>query len=190
MVAIEIVGSVSEILRMLEEAKFGERHVIVYPDLDGFNKICGQYTKKHLERDNEIVVLLPFYQTVDSVTVNLHRQYNIDVRKYGEQGSLLIMDSYKTYTGFREDRELLFRRILSHAAMSSKNGISILMDMGVFSFIQEIEMIAVNFRDFLSSQQELNIKAFFSYHKKDYDKLSEEKKSIRFSNNYTSFIVG
>jgi len=173
---------------MLEEAKFGERYVIVYPELADFRKIYAQYTKKHLEQDNEIVVLLPYYETIDKVITNLQK-HDIDVANYGRQGYLLVMDSYKTYTGFQEDRELLFKRLLSHAAMSAKKGISFFMDMGVFSFIDEMEKLATSYRDLIPTEQTFQIKGFFSYHQKDYAKLSSQQKAIRFSNNYKSLIV-
>jgi hypothetical protein len=188
-VGIEIVGSIPEILRLLEDAKFGERHVVVYPDLDDFRKIYGQYTKKHVEQDNEVVVLLPFYETVDSVITFLHRQQGIDVAKHGKEGSLLIVDSYKAYSGFVEDRELFYKRVVSHAAFSGKRGISILMDMGASSFIKDIERIAVNYQSMIPPQRALQVKGFFSYHRKDYEKLSESQKSARFSNNYKSLII-
>jgi len=78
----------------------GEHHVIVYQDLVGFRKIYGQYTKKYPEQDDELVVLLPHYETVDSVIVVLQKA-GVDVSTYGRQGFLLIMDAYKTYSGFQ-----------------------------------------------------------------------------------------
>lgn len=83
MAGVEIVGTIPKIPNLLEESKFGERHVVVYQDLDDFREIYGTYTKKHLEQDNEVVVLLPFYETVDSVIVFLHRRHNINVATHG-----------------------------------------------------------------------------------------------------------
>jgi hypothetical protein len=185
---MEIVGTIPEILGLLDEARSGERHVIVYPDLVGFRKIYGQYTKKHLEQDNELVVLLPHYETVDSVIAVLQKA-GVDVATYGRQGFFLIMDAYKTYSGFQEDRDLLFKRILTHAAFSGKTGISIILDMGVFSFIEDVHRLAAGHRNIVPPQGSFKIKGFLSYHMKDYNKLSKEQKAIRFSENYKTLLV-
>jgi hypothetical protein len=185
---MEIVGTISEILGLLDEARSGERHVIVYPDLVGFRKIYGQYTKKHLEQDNELVILLPHYETVDSVIAVLQKA-GVDVATYGRQGFLLIMDAYRTYSGFQEDRDLLFKRILTHAAFSGRTGISIILDMGVFSFIEDVHRLAAGRRNIVPAQESFKIKGFLSYHMKDYSKLSKEQKAIRFSENYKTLLV-
>lgn len=109
-----------------------------------------------------MVVLLPYYETVDSVITFLHRHHNIDVAKYGRSGFLLITDAYKTYMRFQEDRDLFFKRLLSHAAMSDKNGISFFMDMGISSMVQDLEKHVVGYQKIIPDKQQFKIKAFFS----------------------------
>ena len=185
---MEFVGTIPEILGLADEARSGERHVIVYPDQIGFRKIYGQYTKRHLGQDNELVVLLPHYETVDSVIAVLQNA-GVDVATYGRLGFLLIMDAYKTYSGFSEDRDLLFKRILTFAAFSGKTGISIILDMGVFSFIEDVHRLAAGHRNIVPAQGSFKVKGFLSYHMKDYNKLSKEQKAIRFSENYKTLLV-
>jgi hypothetical protein len=64
-----------------------------------------------LEDNNEIVLIIPYYETTEMVRSvlsgeNKNNQSNIiDVRKYEKQGSLMIIDSVKAY--FRSDIDLM-----------------------------------------------------------------------------------
>ncbi|HYZ58403.1 MAG TPA: hypothetical protein VE544_02005 [Nitrososphaeraceae archaeon] len=60
------------------------------------------YTRSALV-DSEIVLFLPYLETVGSVKRILSEDSaNIDVRKYEKEQSLLIMDSLKGYFGLQE----------------------------------------------------------------------------------------
>ena len=73
--------------------------------------VYSQYTKIQLEDNNQIVLILPYYETTDMVRLalsgrNVYDDKNgnnsfdysgIEVEKYEKEGSLLIMDSLKGY---------------------------------------------------------------------------------------------
>ena len=188
MAAVDIVGTSTEILSLMDGRFQDDRQIIVYPSLDDFRRIYSKYTKKHLERENDIVVLLPYYETVDNVIAVLQKN-GVDVAAFGRQGFLIIRDAYKTYSGFGEDRELLFKRILLHAAATGRTGVSIILDMGAFSLITEVQSMAMSYQGILPRHGPLKVRGFLSYHKDDYARLSQEQKTIRFAGNYKILLV-
>jgi hypothetical protein len=62
--------------------------------------MCSQYIKIVLSNGNEIVLILPFLETVYNVRrILTENSTNINVRKYEKEQLLLILDSLKGYFG-------------------------------------------------------------------------------------------
>jgi hypothetical protein len=95
---------------------------MVYPDLMTLRGVYSHYTKMQLEHNNEIVLILPYYETTNMVRLTLSGETTysengnnsfgysgMDVNKYEKEGSLIIMDSLKGYfpsevqTGFHNN---------------------------------------------------------------------------------------
>lgn len=175
--------SIAEILRMLDSID-GERYVVVYNDLGAFRKIYSHFTKKRIE-SNEVVVLLPYYETIDRVRLILD-QSRIDVRRQETHGNVAIVDSYATYLGFQQDSMLLFNRLVTHALVSKKSGISIMADMGAFFLIDQIAEIA---RRNQPSEGSMKVTGFCTCHKRDFEKLSDGQKRAIFSSGHEVLMV-
>ena len=133
---------------------------MVFPDLMTLRGVYSHYTKMQLEDSNEIVLILPYYETTEMVRLTLSGEtiYNengnnpygysgIDVNKYEKEGSLIIMDSLKGYfysigkSGFhinsdtpKGDLGLMsyLEILLKQAERQKKNGVTVLSDMGSF----------------------------------------------------------
>jgi hypothetical protein len=97
---------VSEALDLFKGSLPGTHCLMVYPDLMTLRGIYSHYTKIQLEDNNEIVLILPYYETTDMVRLALSGRDNsnnpfgfsgINVSKYEKDGSLIIMDSLKVY---------------------------------------------------------------------------------------------
>src|SRR6188472_2268907 len=108
-----ITGSDNEIFGHLINVEYGSHSILVYPNIETLREAYSRYAKKQLEDNNEIVVILPYYETTDKVrktltdgfvtiadgndaaaAVNDNESNNvIDVRKYEKEGSLMIIDS-------------------------------------------------------------------------------------------------
>lgn len=63
----EIPSRVYEALDSIKESQAGTHYLMVYPDLVTLRAIYLQYTKIQLEYNNEIVLILPYYETSDTV---------------------------------------------------------------------------------------------------------------------------
>ena len=86
-----------------------------------------------LEENNELVLLLPYYETTDTVRCHLREnEYAcIDVRKYEKEGSLVIIDSVRAY--FCSTSIMTFvERLVKHAEKLGKDGVTGIADMGAF----------------------------------------------------------
>jgi KaiC/GvpD/RAD55 family RecA-like ATPase len=171
------VSSVKKILELLES--IGDEHyVVVYGDHGSFRDVYAQHAKRQIEK-NEVVILLPYYETAEKVRTALGRA-GIDVRAHEGTGSLIIMDSYATFLGFRQENELFFSRMVSHAIVSGKAGICIVADMGAFFLIDRTAEIAAG---------RIRVRGFCAYHRRDFDKLSEGQRKAIFGRGYKALFV-
>jgi hypothetical protein len=110
---------VNEALDALKGSQSGSHSLMVYPDLASLRAIYSSYTKIQLEDNNEIVLILPYYETTDmvrfvlsgadpnsdNVNPNLGQFSGIDVEKYEKEGSLIIRDSLKANVDSYEEQQ-------------------------------------------------------------------------------------
>ena len=114
-----ILRGVNETLDAIKESETGTHGLLVYPDITTLRAIYSRFTKQQLEDKNEIVLILPYYETTDMVRLVLSGSNvygddiannpvgysGIDVRKYEKEGSLVIVDSLKGYFGSDHQQE-------------------------------------------------------------------------------------
>ena len=114
-----ILRGVNETLDAIKESETGTHGLLVYPDITTLRAIYSDFTKIQLEDKNEIVLILPYYETTDMVrlvlsgsnvygddiTNNPVGYSGIDVGKCEKEGSLVIVDSLKGYFGSDQQQE-------------------------------------------------------------------------------------
>jgi hypothetical protein len=113
------------ILDQLNQIESGAHYIFIYNDLITFRQIYSYYAKILLEENNELVLLLPYYETTDSVRRHLRENEHacIDVRKYEKEGLLVIIDSVRAY--FRSTSIMTFvERLVKHAEKLGKDGVT------------------------------------------------------------------
>ena len=69
--------AVNEVITQITQSVSGEHNILVYSEAIAFGKIYSEYCKKRLA-DNDIVILLTFYETAEKVKLRLHNA-GIDV---------------------------------------------------------------------------------------------------------------
>ena len=119
-------------LEKLKQARQGSHYIIVYRDLPTLRKIYSHHTKRQIEEKNEIVLILPHYETPDMVRYVLSQMAKIDVKEYEKQDSLLIIDSIRAYFGSSIDIVSFVKSLVNYADQIGKNGVTVLADMGPF----------------------------------------------------------
>jgi hypothetical protein len=117
--AIGSLRGVNETLDALKESQTGAHCLMVYPDTPSLRAIYSRFTKIQLENNNDIVLILPYYETTDAVRLvlsgeksnsgnvnpNLGQFSGIDVEKYEKEGSLIIRDSLKANVDSYEEQQ-------------------------------------------------------------------------------------
>jgi hypothetical protein len=175
------------------------------PDIQTLRKTYSRYVKSQLEDNNEIVLILPYYETANNVRktlsnsdfVNRGETTNsdsnnsngssvIDVRKYEKVGSLMIIDSVKGYFDSDsnydgEDRLMsFFKQLIKNAESLGKNSVSVIADLGSFYHHQSINATEKLFEHELSLPSKydgMKFRGFCAYHKADFDRrFTEEQK--------------
>jgi MEDS: MEthanogen/methylotroph, DcmR Sensory domain len=175
------------------------------PDIQTLRKTYSRYVKSQLEDNNEIVLILPYYETANNVRktlsnsdfVNRGKTTNsdsnnsngssvIDVRKYEKVGSLMIIDSVRGYFDSDsnydgEDRLMsFFKQLVKNAESLGKNGVSVIADLGSFYHHQSINATEKLFEHELSLPSKydgMKFRGFCAYHKADFDiRFTEEQK--------------
>lgn len=157
-----LLRGVNETLDAINESETGTHCLMVYPDIMTLRAIYSRFTKQQLEDKNEIVLILPYYETTDVVRLVLSGSNvygddisnnpvgysGIDVSRYEKEGSLVIVDSLKGYFGSDQRQEnnsnsnntsnknmdfmTFLDVLLRHAERKRKDGVTVLADMGSF----------------------------------------------------------
>ena len=163
----------------LHKSEFGSHFLVIYHDLDTFRELYSQYAKAAL-KDNEIVVILPFYETVNNVRSILSEDSAcIDVGKYEKEQSLLIIDSLKSYFGSQEGLMPFVKKIVEFAKVSGRSGVLVIGDMGPFFYYGKNNGLLHYETTTLPTRFEgINLKGICTYNRQDFKKFSEKEKGI------------
>jgi hypothetical protein len=180
-----ITGNSSDVLKQLRQAESGAHYIIVYYDLMTLRQIYAGYIKTQLEDNNELVLILPYYETTETVRNVLSEENNssnggsiIDVRKYEKEGSLMIIDSADAYFSSDTDLMSFIEKLAKQAQFSGKNGISVIADLASFYYFNRIDKL-IEYEMSLPTKfdDNMKLKGFCFYHQEDFDRrLSKEEK--------------
>jgi hypothetical protein len=193
---------VDSTVNWLHKLQMGTHALLIYPDLMTLRRIYAAYAKKQLEDGNEIVLILPYYETTDMVGLALSGNTNtnysnnfgysgIDVHKYERDGSLIIMDSLKGYfppekRGSNNNKEgksegnldfiSYLDVLLKQAERKGKNGVTVLSELGSFHHHNQYgTQKLVEYEQSLPKTYEGNLKGFCLYHQKDFESRFSRK---------------
>ena len=172
-------GNTTEVSEELIKSAYGSHFAIIYPDLPTLREMYSQYIKSVLSNGNEIVMILPFLETVYNVRRILSEDSgNINVRKYEKEQLLLIMDSLKGYFGSPVGLMPFLKQTVEYANKLGKNGLSMLGDMGSFFYYNKKNGL-LDYEMTLSSKYKdmYYMKGFCMYNGHDFDiRLNEEER--------------
>jgi len=173
----EVTGTSSEIVEQLPTIAYGNHIVLIYPNLYSLREIYSRYCKTALE-NNEVVLLLTYYETIDCVRQTL-KEIGIDTEKYEKERSLMIVqDITRTYFGSANDFLFFIKIFDKHQEKRGRNGISVFADMGVSFHHPQYDKkdLVLEFERSLGSKFDTKLKRFCNYHKKDFDRFEAHEK--------------
>jgi hypothetical protein len=192
-----LLRGVNETLDAIKESETGTHCLMVYPDIMTLRAIYSRFTKIQLEDKNEIVLILPYYETTDvvrlvlsgsnvygnDITNNTVEYSGIDVSRYEKEGSLVIVDSLKGYFGSEAGQEnntsnknmdfmTFLNVLLRHAERRGNDGVTVLADMGSF-YLNSHNSSKELMRYEMSLPEKYygkNLKGYCLYHQKDFER--------------------
>jgi hypothetical protein len=187
MLANLISGNSNDVLKQLRKAEYGAHYIIVYYDLMTLRQIYLRYIKTQLEDNNELVLILPYYETTETVRSVLSGENNsgnggnmIDVRKYEKEGSLMIIDAAEAYFSSDTDLMSFVEKLAKQAQTSGKKGISVIADLASFYHFNRIDKL-IEYEMSLPTKYDdkMKLKGFCFYHQEDFDRrLTEQQKQM------------
>jgi hypothetical protein len=213
------IGSHNEILEHLTNAEYGTHSILVYPNIETLREAYSRYAKKQLEDNNEIVLILPYYETANKVRktlsggfVSLLEEGNgkgadandtnnsnsiIDVGKHEKEGSLIIMDSLKGYFGSdnnynNTDLTEFVKQLVKKAESLGKKGVSVIADLGSFYHYHHSKTAdkLVEYELSLPSKFDgMKLKAFCIYHNDDLDKRFTEEQKEKLLDHHAKALM-
>ncbi len=183
---IDSVRNIESVLEQLNQTEYGSHYIIVYPNLANLRELYSRYIKTEIEENDMIVLILPFYETTDSVRRilsedNAAEGASIGVTKYEKYHSLMIVDSARAYFGSSSSVALVsfIKSLAKYAKQTGRNGVCALCDIGSFyQYCPKVDGLIAHEAS-LPSKFDMNIKAFCLYHKADYDnRFTREQKQV------------
>lgn len=113
-------GSINDITDQISQAEVGSHNILIYSSIDTFRKLYSNYIKRQLEQSNEVVIILPYYETAAKTREVLFSEGIVDTaitiegdemnndsnnrRNNNEkEGSITIDDSLKVYSSSGPD---------------------------------------------------------------------------------------
>jgi hypothetical protein len=128
-----------------------------------------KYVKRQLEDENKIVLMLPHYETTDSLKILLAAGNDNDImKKYKD--SLIIMDSIQGHFG-ADDHMVFVNKLVNRA----ENGVLVIADAGPFFHLNKKDKL-VEHELSMPSRFDTDLKRFCVFHKQDFNILAEEQR--------------
>jgi hypothetical protein len=192
-----INGNRSDVLEQLRQAEYGAHYIIVYDNMMTLRQIYSGYIKTQIEDNNELVLILPYYETTETVRSVLSENNSsnggsiIDVRKYEKEGSLMIIDAAEAYFSSDTDLMSFVEKLAKQAQSSGKEGISVIADLASFYHFNRIDKL-IEYEMSLPSRYDdkMKLKGFCFYHQEDFDRrLSKEAKQNLLEHHDKALIV-
>ena len=185
-----------------KEVEDGENSILVYPSTQTFRQIYTKYVKDQLvsarkqeveeednnsSRDNNeqsksrIILIAPFYETVDSVKHQLSAFGVENVQGLTDSGSLVIADSFHSFFPDSNGMKKLIDSLSERARKEGRLGVTAIVDVGFFFLFGGDSKAAdlISYEASLAPKtQDGNVKGISCYHWGNYETLTEGDKEL------------
>ena len=178
--------------KTISESDYGIHCLLIYSNLTILREFYSHYIPEQIKDKEEIIQIMPFYETENSVRDSLSkRNKKIEIDKIEkEEKTLLIADSLGKYIGQTNVESVwqASKDLVTYANELRKNGVSILGDMGSFIFEKRIRDL-VDYELNLPTRFEMNLKGVCMYHQTDFDSLPEDMRQTIIDHHETSIKI-
>ena len=181
-----------------KEVEDGENSIFVYPNLQTFRQIYAKYVRDQLadsrgddeEEDSKlykqltssksrIVLIAPFYETVNSVKHQLSAFGVENSQVLIDSGSLVIVDSFYSFFPDQNGMKKLIDSLSERARKEGRAGVTAIVDMGSFFLFggdgKATHLISYEI-SLAPKTQDGNVKGITCYHWGNYVTLTDADK--------------
>jgi len=168
--------AIEDATEQLSDSKYGLHCLLIYPNIETFREFYICYIQKQINKNNEMVLFNPFYETVSTARQNLSMGHiYIDEFRQESDVSLIIADSLNQYFG-KVSMTDFKDNLVKFAINKRKEGVSILSDMGSY-FFKMLYAELLRYEYSLPEHFDLPLKGICVYNQLDFDyKLTEKQK--------------
>ena len=124
-------AATKHIVVQLNKMELGEHNLLIYNSTEEQKALMSAIAKERLIDKNEIVVILPFYETVTAIEQQLEN-VEVNVSYYKKGGSLFILDAVKQLFGSAYDFSRFLKLLDQNAVKSGKHGVFVLVHLDAF----------------------------------------------------------
>lgn len=187
---------INDTLNRLQESKTSHT-ILIYPNLRTLRKVYSKYLNIKIQK-NRIVVILPYYETVESVKKNIRMVTNSKQNDFAEsndgvksENSRLVFDSYdimnnpsikpmnvssSIFSGHDMPIINFLCRTLAHADSLNKESVEFWIDMGPF-FNSKLNIKYLLQYEKISSRifKDTILRQYCLFHKKDFEIRLKDK---------------
>jgi tRNA G37 N-methylase TrmD len=172
---------VNDALKQINQSEYGAHYLLIYPELRVLRELYTQYIKTQLEHENKIVLMLPHYETADnlrkilsgyfSATENAADNTSIDIKKYEDENSFIVIDSLNGHFGTINQMAFV-KQLVKRAENSSKSGVLVIADAGPFFHLKRVDEL-IEHELSMPSKFDVHLKRLCVFHRQDFNILTE-----------------
>ena len=163
------MGTVKDVLALLDSKRAGNHAMVVYQDLNLYREVYCSYTKSRLE-SGEAVILLPYFETIDSVLHYL-KEYGIDVDSYRKGTMLIILDSVAQFFGTDPDFVGYLSLMDRRAREQGSGSINVVADITAFHHFEDVEGMLEYERRMQQALKGMRVSMICCYHEGNFERL-------------------
>lgn len=169
------MSSADQILQQLDCA-YGKHNVLIFGNLDILREFYSRFTKRALE-DNDVVVLLSYYEPVKNVYTFLENA-GVNVAMYKKAHNLFVEDSVEQFFGASLDFYKFLKILDDGAVHQGKRGVCVLASADAFHFHREMKDL-IEYENILGLSGNLkNTSIICMYHAESFAALSKEDQDL------------
>lgn len=164
---------------LADQNHFGEHNAILYSSVDMLHQLLIEYCEISLRSSNEILLILTHYDPIENI-LNALKYTDTDLASRQKDGSFVIRESGKAYFNLADalvDIMIMVRMLLQRKRKLSKDGLTVICDMGVFFYKKRIiDLILHESRLSLGSIGDDEVRMICCYEKSNLALLSQQQK--------------
>ena len=168
----------NQILESIMNSKFGEHNIVLYSDVSTLPYLYSHYSKRSSESSNEIVLILPHYQSITDV-LHILKNSGIDFDRSKKEGSIVVVESKKAYYSLIDQFVgimIMVEMLLQRAKKLNKMGITVISDMGLFFHLDRLDDLIKWDTELSSSIYAKKVRILCNYSQTDFGRLNEKQR--------------